>query len=491
MINKEQESLPKGWKEAPLGEVVSILDSLRVPLNAKERANRKGQYPYFGANGQVDTINEYIFDGEYVLLAEDGGFFDQPGRGVAYKVNGKFWVNNHAHVLGALAGMPISFLLHFLNSINWMPHVSGTTRLKLNQGNLRKVAFYVPPLQEQHRIAQKIELLQSKSKKARQALETARPLLDKLRQSVLASAFRGDLTADWRAKNPDTEPASVLLERIRKERRKKWEQAELAKMKTKGKEPENDKWKERYKEPEPVDTSGLPELPGGWCWIRLSECGEMARGKSKHRPRNAPPLFGDKYPFVQTGEVAQANGRITIAKKFYSDTGLAQSRLFPIDTVCITIAANIADSAVLGIEACFPDSIVGIIVDKNLISPTYLETYIRTIRGELSDFAPATAQKNINLTILREVAVPVPPINELYEIDKKIQKAMFLSDLIEQKIIKANYSIDKLDQSILAKAFRGELVLQNPDDEPASELLKRIKAEREAQKKKPKKRGKK
>ena len=92
------------------------------------------------------------------------------------------------------------------------------------------------------------------------------PLLEKFRQSVLSSAFRGDMTADWRAQNPDIEPAEKLLERIRKERRKSWEENEWAKMKAKGKTPKDDKWKTKYKEPEPVDTTDLPELPEGWCW---------------------------------------------------------------------------------------------------------------------------------------------------------------------------------------------------------------------------------
>lgn len=347
---------------------------------------------------------------------------------------------------------------------------------------LKATKFPVPPLHEQKRIADRIDALQDRSRRARAALEAARPLLDDLRRSVLAAAFRGDLTADWRRENPDTEPATELLKRIHQERRRKWEEAELAKMRAKGKDPQDDKWKQKYSEPEPVDTSGLPGLPKGWCWVRLSELGEMARGKSKHRPRNDPQLFGGEYPFLQTGEVAQANGQITEAKKYYSDFGLAQSRLFPVGTVCITIAANIADTAILGIEACFPDSVVGVIVDKQLLSPSYLETYIRTIRADLAAFAPATAQKNINLAILNEVVVPIPPEEELAEVDKKIQKALLLADNAQKEVTAGHAKLAAQEQAILAKAFRGELVPQDTADEPASVLLERIKAAREAQK---------
>jgi type I restriction enzyme S subunit len=98
--------IPKGWVASPLLDVVDLHDSRRIPLNATQRAQRRGEYPYYGANGQVDSIDDYIFDGEYVLLAEDGGYFDDPSRGVAYEVSGKFWVNNHAHILSARGGNP-------------------------------------------------------------------------------------------------------------------------------------------------------------------------------------------------------------------------------------------------------------------------------------------------------------------------------------------------------------------------------------------------
>lgn len=98
------------WTMAPLLKVVELQDGQRVPLNATERAKRKGNFPYYGANGLVDHVDDYIFDGDYVLLAEDGGNFDKPERGVAYEVSGKFWVNNHAHILKPRGEMAPRFL---------------------------------------------------------------------------------------------------------------------------------------------------------------------------------------------------------------------------------------------------------------------------------------------------------------------------------------------------------------------------------------------
>src|SRR5690606_36004057 len=124
---------------------------------------------------------------------------------------------------------------------------------------------------EQRRIVGKIEALFERSRRARQALDAIPPLIEKLRQSILAAAFRGDLTADWRAQNPDVEPASVLLERIRAERRRRWEQAYLDKLKAKGKTPKDDKWKSKYNAPAAAATAGLPSLPATWTWARVEE----------------------------------------------------------------------------------------------------------------------------------------------------------------------------------------------------------------------------
>jgi type I restriction enzyme S subunit len=167
------------------------------------------------------------------------------------------------------------FLISALNSPRGLKRAEETAhglgRLRINLGEMRALQVPLPPLTEQRRIVRKLTDLQERGRRAREALDSIPPLLEKLRQSILAAAFRGDLTRDWRAKHPDVEPASELLKRIRAERRKKWEDAELAKMVAKGKPPKDDRWKARYEEPKPVDPAGLPVLPEGWCWASADE----------------------------------------------------------------------------------------------------------------------------------------------------------------------------------------------------------------------------
>jgi len=136
--------LPDGWKWVRLGEVIELYDNKRIPLNEEKRANRKGSYPYCGANGIIDYIDDYIFDGEYVLLAEDGGFFGK-FENSAYIMKEKFWVNNHAHILKAKEKIAVNrFILEWLVFDDISKYISGTTRQKLNQYIMKNILLPPP-----------------------------------------------------------------------------------------------------------------------------------------------------------------------------------------------------------------------------------------------------------------------------------------------------------------------------------------------------------
>jgi len=149
---------PKHWEIFPLKELVDVLDNLRVPVNSSERSKRLGPIPYYGATGQVGTIDEAIFNEELLVLGEDGvQFFDQ-NKPKAYTISGPSWVNNHAHVLRPKKDKVLqNFLLHFLNQFNYVGYANGTTRLKLTQGAMNSIPVPLPSIAVQHKILEQLE----------------------------------------------------------------------------------------------------------------------------------------------------------------------------------------------------------------------------------------------------------------------------------------------------------------------------------------------
>ena len=147
-----------------------------------------------------------------------------------------------------------------------------------------------------------------------------------------------------------------------------------------------------------------------WKTQKISSLGEFDRGKSKHRPRDAAHLYGGPYPFIQTGDVTNSDGRITNFRQTYSEAGLAQSRLWPAGTLAITIAANIAETALLTFPACFPDSVVGFTADPGKADVRFIEYLFQAMRKQVKSHAYGSAQENINLEVLRKLEFPIPPL---------------------------------------------------------------------------------
>lgn len=342
----------------------------------------------------------------------------------------------------------------------------GTTIPGITKQELVKIEVTLPPLVEQRAIVAKIEALFSELDKGVEQLETLRRQLKRYRQSVLKSAFEGKLTAEWRAgqaQDPELLKVAETSETYGSKEHPPLTEDELAE---------------------------LPELPEGWRWVRLDTLGELARGKSKHRPRDAEHLYGGCYPFIQTGDVKAANRVIHEYSQTYSEAGLKQSKLWPAGTLCITIAANIAETASLGFDCCFPDSIVGFTARKNVVLSEYVELFLQSAKDRISAFAPATAQKNINLTTLENLRIPHCSKDEQHQIVAEIESRFSVLDQLEQTVETGLKQAEALRQSILKKAFEGRLlsasewtaVRADPDYEPAAKLLERIRAERAAPK---------
>ncbi|EOU6665566.1 restriction endonuclease subunit S [Escherichia coli] len=190
-------------------------------------------------------------------------------------------------------------------------------------------------------------------------------------------------------------------------------------------------------------------VPEGWHLVKLSDLGEVNRGKSKHRPRDAAVLYGGKYPFIQTGDVKASNGRITSFNQTYSDEGLKQSRLWPAGTMCITIAANIAETGILQFPACFPDSVIGFIADKSKCDVYFVEYMFRLLKSKIKAQANGSVQDNINLQTLERILFPIPDL----DVQKNISKTLGAFDDLIIKNSNINETLEQMAQALFKSWF--------------------------------------
>jgi type I restriction enzyme, S subunit len=196
----------------------------------------------------------------------------------------------------------------------------------------------------------------------------------------------------------------------------------------------------------------------GWTQKHLADVAKVfGRGKSRHRPRNEPKLYGGKYPFIQTGDVRNADRVVETYSQTYSEMGFAQSKLWPAGAVCITIAANIAETAILGFDACIPDSIIGFTPDETKADNRFVLYLLRSFKAHLQSQGKGSAQDNINMGTFEDQLFPFPPVdvqqNIADRLDSLAESTKQLASVYEQKLA----ALEALKKSLLHHAFTGQL----------------------------------
>ena len=391
-------------------EIKQWKDVLHIVSGKNQKAveNPNGKYPIYGSGGLMGYADDYLCEAGTTIVGRKGTinrpiFVPEP-----------FWNIDTAFGVVPDKELDPKYLYYFCVHFNFMPLDKSTGRPSLAKSDLLKIEMPVPPLPEQERIVARIEELFSQLDAGVETLKKTKAQLAVYRRAVLKEAFEGRLTIHV--------PVNLPLS---------WESSD--------------------------ETNTLPAIPEEWHYIALKYLGDLGRGKSKHRPRNDPKLFVDgKYPFIQTGDVKAATNCITSFTKQYGEFGLSQSKLWPKGTLCITIAANIAETAFLGIDACFPDSIVGFTPNESILAE-YVRYFVESQKIRLWAFAPATAQKNINLDTLENLIVPYCSIDEQRVVISEIESRLSVCDSIEQALDTALQQAEAMRQSILKDAFEGRL----------------------------------
>jgi type I restriction enzyme, S subunit len=483
-----QGDLPKGWVIARIEE---IGDTSTGGTPSRRRIDYfGGEIPWLKSGELEDGI---IYDTEekitVVGLEESAAKWFPPGA---------ICIALYGATVGKLAilGIPAAtnqaicgiflppdidtkYVFRYLESIrrDLIGQGRGGAQSNISNAIIRQTLVPLAPVLEQRRIVAKIEELFSDLDAGVAALQRAKAKLKRYRAAVLKAAVEGRLTEHWRAENPAQQPASELLKRILKERRKKWEEDQLAAYEAKRKQPPTN-WRDKYREPAGPGAN-LSALPEGWCWATIEQLNPADRTCAYGVLQPGPDVEGG-IPFVRVCDIADGNVFVDQLKHIAPKISNRYKRtLLQGGEVLLTIVGTIGRTAVA------PDTLKGantaravaVIPIAEPIIPRFIEVMLRDprMRNRLTKAAHEVARKTLNLEDVRAACLPIAPLNEQCEIISLVEAQMSVIDEVEAEIDNNAKRSHRLRQSILKRAFKGRLVPQDPTDEPASVLLERIK----------------
>jgi len=394
---------------------------------------------------------------------------------------------NQACAVGIPDATKTKFLYYFLVSQSkaFADAGKGGAQPNISQGIVKSWEISLPPFEEQTRIVEKLEELLSDLDAGVAELKAAQKKLAQYRQSLLKAAVEGALTAEWRQQHPPAETGAQLLQRILTERRARWEAKQLAKFKQQGKTPPKD-WQKKYPEPVQPDTSGLPELPQEWVWASGEQlCEFITKGTTP--PKGLDAGKAQTIPFLRVTNLTD-EGRLDLTDRVYvseeTHTGfLARSVVYPKDVLMNIVGPPLGQVSV--VPNTFPewninqaiaifravDGVMPEFVCAHLLSPIaqqWLKAKAKTTAG----------QTNLTLEVCRALPFPFPPQNEQQSLVLHLEETLAVISVQAEAIEIALKQSTAQRQNILRAAFSGHLVPQDHNDEPASVLLARIRAER-------------
>ena len=403
---------------------------------------------------------------------------------------GEAYINQHIALTRPMNSICGQYLAWYLTSDlvqrQWRGLQRGATKIGLGLDDVTSIHVALAPLPEQERIVAEIEKQLTRLDAAIAALESVQAKLKRYRASVLKTACEGRLVPTEaelaRAEKRDFESADALLERVLIERRDAWEREQLEKMERAHKEPKDDRWKAKYKEPSPPDVKGLTDLPEGWTWATVEQinfasrpCAYGVLQPGDHVDDGVPLIrVGD----IDAGQINQADLKLVapeIAARY------PRTRLYG-GEVLITLVGTIGRTAVVpeSLAGANTARAVGVMSIQDGFEPEWIEVWFRNPAKilEMVRASHEVARRTLNLEDVRSATVAAPPQAEQLRIVDEVEARLSVVDKQEAAIGRSLARAIRLRQSILKRAFEGKLVPQDPNDEPASVLLERIRSER-------------
>ena len=401
-----QQILPEGWCITNIGELLINRDGERKPVSMAIRSKQINKvYDYYGAAGVIDKVDSYLFEERLLLVGEDGANLLSRNKNNAFLADGKYWVNNHAHVLDAIDKFILSYVAIVINSIKLDDYITGSAQPKLSQDNLNKIPIFLPPLDEQKRIMAELEQWFTIIDKIEQGKIDLQTTIKQAKSKILDLAIHGKLVSQ----DPNEEPAIELLKRINPEFT-------------------------------PCDNGQYGkrpfEIPNSWCWSRLGDINNIARGGSPRPIKDY--LTDDKngINWIKIGDTTREGKYIDSVKEKIRPEGMKKSRFVHKGDFLLTNSMSFGRPYILNVDGCIHDGWLVISPIGEVYTSDFLYHLLSSSFAfeQFTNVASGGVVTNLNSDKVADTIFPVPPLAEQQRIVAKIEKLFEQLDYIENSL---------------------------------------------------------
>ena len=406
--------IPENWAWCRLGTLLINRDGERKPLSSSVRSKQnEKKYDYYGATGVIDKVDSYIFSEKLLLVGEDGANLLSKIKPNAFFAEGKYWVNNHAHILDATDKSLLDYVIVVINSISLDNYITGSAQPKLSQERLNKILLPLPPLSEQRRIVEKIEELLALVNDLETNKTDLQSYIKQAKSKVLEMAVRGELVLQ----NPEDEPASVLLEHIKKEQKSS---------KSKGK---NTAHNTHYEEELPFN------IPENWVWCRLGEITKIIQYGVSKSAKSEGLYRLLRITDIQYNKVIWENVPFTDIKEKDAENFILENG----DFLFARTGATVGKSYL--VEDLVEKSVFASYLIRISLLPNNNINYIKYFFNsefywqQISEKSIGIGQPNVNGTSLKKLFLPLPPLAEQHRIVEKIEHIFAVLEELEENIL--------------------------------------------------------
>ena len=425
--------VPEGWAWCRFTSVTVNRDSERKPISSANRTNVAKIYDYYGASGKIDKIDKFIFNEKLLLIGEDGANLVTRSKPIAFFAEGQYWVNNHAHCIDSTDKLILEYLCLYINAISLEKYVTGSAQPKMTQDNMNSILIALPPYEEQKRLEFQVNHILKTVSTIENEKEDIVNYISSAKSKILDLAIRGKLVPQ----NPNAEPASVLLERIRAE---KEELIKAGKIKRDKKESiifrgEDNSYYEKIGDKIRCIDAEIPfDLPELWTFARLKHIGGIVGGGTPKA--NIGKYWDGNIPWLTPADLSGYDSMyISTGSRTITDFGLKSSsaQMLPANSILYSSRAPIGYTAIATNPVCTNQGFKSVVPYDFSISP-YLYYSLKARTDNIIQRATGTTFKEISGSEMAETIIPIPPLNEQSKIVEKVTQLQEVISLIEKSL---------------------------------------------------------